>query len=235
MTSSEPISRYQLADAAGMLAEPARAAIVLALMDGSARPAGELVQIARVSPATASVHLRKLCDGRLLAVIPQGRHRYYRIANEEVAHLVETLSLIAAPKRAVATHRGADEAMTRARTCYRHLAGRLGVALFERLNRQRALTAGSDALRLTSRGQRLLVSCELIDDNDDIDTLTGNPCVDWTERQFHLAGPLGTHLSQRFFESGWLRRRRESRALIVSPKGEAGFVALGIDRERWIG
>lgn len=235
MRSSEPINRYQLADMASMLAEPARAAIVLALMDGSARPAGELGDIANVSAATASVHLRKLCEGRLLAVIPQGRHRYYRIANEDAAHLVETLSLIAAPKRAVATRHGADEAMSRARTCYRHLAGRLGVALFERLSKQRALSTGSDALRLTRRGLRLLVSCELIEESDNADMLTGRPCIDWTERQFHLAGPLGTHLSQRFFESGWLRRRRESRALIVSPKGEVGFVALGIDRERWIG
>ena len=235
MTSSEPISRYQLANVGGLLAEPARAAIVLALMDGSARPAGELGEIAGVSPATASVHLRKLCEGRLLTVIPQGRHRYYRIASEDVAHFIETLSLIGAPKQAIATHRGADEAMSRSRTCYRHLAGRLGVALFESLNTRHALSAGGDALRLTARGRRLLVSSGLIDDRDDTDTLVGRPCVDWTERQFHLAGALGTHLSQRFFEIGWLRRRRESRALIVSAKGEAGFASLGIDRERWAG
>lgn len=235
MISFETISRYRLADIGTVLAEPARAAIVLALMDGSARPAGELADIAAVSPATASVHLRKLCEGGLLTVIPQGRHRYYRIASDDVAQVVETLSLLGVPKPAITKRSSADEAMSRVRTCYRHLAGRLGVALFESLSSRRAFSASSGALRLTSRGRRLLVSSALIDASDDIATLLGRPCVDWTERQFHLAGPLGTQLSQRFFDCGWLRRRRASRALIVSPTGEAGFAALGIDRERWAG
>jgi DNA-binding transcriptional ArsR family regulator len=223
-----PVGRYQLAEIGALLADPSRAAILLALMDGSARPAGELGLLAGIAPATASAHLRKLCDGGLLGVVAQGRHRYYRLAGEDVAHLVETLAQTRAQRSRIVAS-AADPAMMRVRTCYQHLAGRLGVALFERLRSQRGLLLTADAVRLSRRGHKLLIDSGLAVADDAIEKLPGRSCLDWTERRFHLAGPLGTYLTRRLFDTGWLERRKHTRALGISPHGHAGLVALGLD------
>jgi DNA-binding transcriptional ArsR family regulator len=125
MPAAAPLNRYQLAELGALLAEPARAAMLLALMDGSARPAGGLARAADVGAATASAHLKRLLEGGLLGVHVQGRHRYYRLADDEVAAWLESMALPRAPlpQRVVV----ADPALCRARTCYRHLAGQLGV------------------------------------------------------------------------------------------------------------
>ncbi len=230
---SEPISRFQLAELGAVLAEPARAAILLALMDGGARPAGELGRIAGVAPATASEHLRRLVEARLLSVLAQGRHRYYRLADEETAHLVESLALASRQRPFKAAAHPADRALARARTCYHHLAGRLGVALFERLCNTQGLSLGSDSVRLSARGQRLLRDAGLLrDDEDGIGDLAGRTCLDWTERRFHLAGPLGTRLTRALFDADWLQRRHDTRALGLSIAGRAGMRALGLDWDR---
>jgi DNA-binding transcriptional ArsR family regulator len=229
---SAPVTRYQLAEIGALLADPSRAAILLALMDGSARPAGELSLLAGISPATASAHLRKLCDGGLLDVLVQGRHRYYRLVGEDVAHLVETLALARARPSRVAVASAADPALMRARTCYQHLAGQLGVAFFERLRAQRGLVLATDAVHLTRRGHKLLAESGLLVDGDAIGKLPGRGCLDWTERRFHLAGPLGTNLTRRLFDAGWLRRRNNTRALGITPRGHSGLAALGLDWEQ---
>src|SRR5215469_13742955 len=128
MNDASPLNRYQLAELGAMLAEPARAAILLALMDGTMRPAGELAKIAGVGAATASAHLKRLLDGGLLALHEQGRHRYFRLANDDVAAWLEAMALPHASRAAPITA-VRDAALCRARTCYRHLAGQLGVAL----------------------------------------------------------------------------------------------------------
>jgi len=232
MTSAAPTSRHRLAEIGALLAEPARAGILLALIDGSARPAGELAALAGVAPATASAHLQRLVAGGLLALHAQGRHRYFRLAGEDVAHLVETLALAGAHAPAAAAVSPADTPLRRARTCYRHLAGRLGVALFERLRERDALELGSDAIRLSAAGARWLHDAGLFDDDDEGLALAGRSCVDWTERRFHLAGALGNRLAERLFERGWLRPRRDSRALALGARGDAGLRALGIDWTR---
>jgi DNA-binding transcriptional ArsR family regulator len=117
MNSRDPISRYHLAEVAGLLAEPARAAIMIALLDGSARPATELSRLSGVAAATASAHLHKLCDGKLLSVIKQGRHRYYRLVNEDITHLVESLSLVREPRATSIPKLSNDDAILQARTC----------------------------------------------------------------------------------------------------------------------
>jgi DNA-binding transcriptional ArsR family regulator len=228
---SAPTTRHRLAEIGALLAEPARAGILLALMDGSARPAGELCEIVGVAPATASVHLRKLVEGGLLVVHAQGRHRYYRLAGEEVAHLVETLALAGARPLATAVRR-ADPLLRRARTCYQHLAGQFGVALFERLRQRNALLIDSDALRLSPYGARWLREVGLLDADDAIAQLPGRSCIDWTERRFHLAGPLGTQLARRLIDAGWLKRRRDSRALMLGSAGRDGLRELGLDWDR---
>ncbi|MEO5626727.1 MAG: metalloregulator ArsR/SmtB family transcription factor [Dokdonella sp.] len=229
---SAPTTRHRLAEIGALLAEPARAGILLALMDGSARPAGELGELAGVAPATASVHLRKLVEGGLLAALPQGRHRYYRLASEEVAHLVETLALAGArPVTALPATR-ADPALRRARTCYQHLAGKLGVTLFEQLRRRNGLRLDSDALHLSPRGAHWLHETGLLERDDAIAQLPGRSCIDWTERRFHLAGPLGNQLARRLIDAGWLKRHRDSRALMLGSEGRDGLRRLGIDWDR---
>ena len=146
MNDAAPLNRYQLAELGSLLAEPARAAMLLVLMDGSARPAGELAQAAGVGAATASAHLKRLLDGGLLGVHAQGRHRYYRLADDDVAAWLETMALprAARPLRIAAT----DPALCRARTCYRHLAGELGVALCAAWLESGWLQSRGDGLRL---------------------------------------------------------------------------------------
>jgi len=228
MNTREPIDAHRLAAVGGLLAEPARASIMLALMDGTSRPASELARRAGVTPATASVHLRKLCDGRMLSVVPQGRHRYFRIAGEEAAHLVEALSLMQSVTRPDKAAHAFDPKLRQARTCYRHLAGRLGVAMFEALSARGGFTVSSGAIALSRSGCDALIDTGLLDADDCADRLEGRPCVDWSERRHHLAGTLGSLLTQRMFERGWLRKRRDSRAVIVSAKGERAFDALGV-------
>ena len=224
----EPVSRYQLAEFGALLAEPARAAIVLALLDSRARPAGELATIAGVAAATASAHLKRLSDAGLLSVVGQGRHRYYRLADEDVAHWIEAL-MLAAPRR-IRERTIADRDLAAARTCYKHLAGRLGVALFDRLRGAHALDLESDAVRLNRQGELLLRKSGLILDEDtDVLRLDGRTCVDWTERRFHLSGPLGTLLARRMLDGRWLLRRNGTRAVGISARGREGLRSLGLD------
>ena len=224
----EPVTRYQLAEFGALLAEPARAAIVLALLDSRARPAGELATIAGVAAATASAHLKRLADSGLLSVVGQGRHRYYRLADEDVAHWIETL-MLAAPRR-IKERSIADRDLAAARTCYKHLAGKLGVAVFDRLRGAHALDLESDAVRLNRTGEALLRKSGLIlPDDAHVRDLDGRTCVDWTERRFHLSGPLGTLLARRMLDERWLLRRNGTRAVGVSARGREGLRALGID------
>jgi len=224
----EPVTRYQLAEFGALLAEPARAAIVLALLDNRSRPAGELATIAGVAAATASAHLKRLSDAGLLSVVGQGRHRYYRLADEDVAHWIEAL-MLAAPRR-IKERSIADRDLAAARTCYKHLAGKLGVALFDRLRITHALDLDSDAVRLNRNGESLLRESGLIvEGNIALVGLDGRTCVDWTERRFHLSGPLGTLLARRMLDERWLLRRNGTRAVGISARGREGLRALGVD------
>lgn len=225
-----PVTAHQLAEFGALLAEPARAAIVLALLDSRARPAGELASIAGVGAATASAHLQRLAQAGFLSVLAQGRRRYYRLADEDVAHWVETLALASPHRLRTRAPSALDNDLARARTCYHHLAGRLGVALFERLRGASGLVLDSDAVRLNRTGASLLHDAGLAFAGDPgALALRGRTCLDWTERRFHLSGPLGTELARGMIDRGWLRRRADSRALIVSPPGRKGLRALGVE------
>ena len=230
MTATAPLNRYQLAELGALLAEPARAAILLALMDGSARPAGELARAADVGAATASAHLKRLLEGGLLGVHVQGRHRYYRLADDEVAAWLESMALPRSPRpqRVVA----ADPAFCRARTCYRHLAGQLGVAMCKAWLDRGWLQSNSDGLCLlpaavdalihtgweSSAAERLL-------------RLRGRSCLDWTERRLHVGGPLGVALTDAMLDADWLRRVSHSRALLPSADGLRHLAELGVRME----
>ena len=224
-------SRYQLAEIGALLAEPARAAMLLALIDGTARPAGELARTAGVGAATASAHLKRLLEGGLLAVHEQGRHRYYRLANDDVAALIEALAL---PRTRVALPdpTGGDRPLRMARTCYRHLAGRLGVSLCGALLQRGYLQTASEGIRLQDDGAKALVDAGL--DATRVQALLalrGRGCLDWTERRLHLGGPLGVSLTDTLLDAGWLRRRAGSRALQPSDDGLRRLMALGVPWE----
>lgn len=217
-----------IAETAALIGDPARANMLAALLDGRALTATELGLAAGVAPSTASGHLSKLVDGKLVSVTAAGRHRYFRLRSVEVARLLEDLMAFAAdgPPR----HRPktvCDEAMARARTCYDHLAGKLGVALADSCAERGYVLLGEDGGVVTDTGRAFL-------DELGVDLRTRKatrrafcrPCLDWSERRWHLAGTVGAALATRCFELGWVQRQKHGRAVTVSPAGERAFGEL---------
>jgi DNA-binding transcriptional ArsR family regulator len=223
-----------VAGPAALIGDPARAAMLMHLMDGSARSAGELAAAGGVSPQSASAHLARLVDGGLLVVRPEGRSRRYALASAAVAAAVEALAALRAQSMPEHARGGARmHALCAARHCYDHLAGRLGVALTDALIARDCFTvdARGAPLALTPPGRRWLARHLQID----VDALpsTRRPlvraCTDWTERRPHLAGALGAALLARCRAQGWLVPGSFPRALNVTPAGERGLRALGVD------
>ena len=230
MDDLRPVSRLDIAAAAALLSEPARVSIVSALMDGQARPATELARIAGVSPSTGSGHLSLLTRGGLLRVEQHGRHRYHRLASDAVARAFESLSLLTRRPVRPASEDPEDAAFRRARTCYRHLAGELGVGLVEAFMKRWLLRREGTQLLLTPAGRRTGVSLGLLEAADG--PLEGRACLDWTERRDHVAGPLGVGLAKGLLELGWVRRKPGTRALRISVEGARGFrEAFGLSVE----
>jgi DNA-binding transcriptional ArsR family regulator len=228
--TSEP----NLAWIASVVGDPARLSILLALMDGRARTAKELAFLARVAASTASGHLAKLLDSRLVAVEPQGRHRYYRIASVLVAEMVEAMSVVAGETtRADPRLARIDPVLAAARTCYNHLAGRLGVALADALRRRGDLVFADGVGEITKQGQAFFKGLGIdAQGSGSRGRVFCKPCLDWTERRHHLAGTLGAALCEHCLGSGWLQRSRDSRALTITADGRAAFTNLfGIDME----
>jgi DNA-binding transcriptional ArsR family regulator len=215
-----------LARIAALLADPAREAILAALADGRALPAGELAGIAGITPQSASGHLRKLVEGGILSVWTQGRFRYFRIANEDIAHAIEALARVAGvPDMRAVPARAAH--LREARCCYNHLAGRLGVNLATSLNERGLVRTRGDIVVLTEEGIRWAGSQQL----EGYRTAKWNNlrcCLDWSERRFHLAGSLPAALLKMLLETRRFKRGAE-RALSVTPLGKAWFAQLGID------
>ena len=229
------VSGNTLAQTGALIGDPARANILLALMDGRALTAGELAWHAGVSAQTTSGHLGKLVEARLVGVVRQGRHRYHRLASTEVARAVEALSALAAagPVR----HRPTgprDEAMRAARTCYDHLAGRLAVGLVDSLCVNGHLLIGDEtegAAAVTEAGRAFLAG-EL---GIELGPAAGRrplcrTCLDWSERRPHLAGRLGAALCRRSLELGWVAAMPYTRAVAITPLGRQGFTrTFGLD------
>ena len=202
-----------------MVADPARSRMLCRLLAGDAATAGELARAASVTPATASGHLAQLEANGLVAVEPRGRHRYFRLANAEVAHALEALALIAerGDQERAWTH-PSRAALREARCCYGHLAGRLGVRLFDSLLARGHLRAGIDGLVLTDAGRAWCASLGLEVTAQAAKRRHAYACMDWFERRDHLAGALADALLAHFLARGWLRRG-EGRALAITPEG----------------
>ncbi|GAB2955833.1 ArsR/SmtB family transcription factor [Nonomuraea fastidiosa] len=213
-----------IAPVAALIAEPARAAILTALLGGRALAAGELARMAGVSAATASAHLARLLDGGLVDVVRQGRHRYYRLAGHEIAEVLEALARVGTrpPVRSLRQSRQA-RLLAEARTCYDHLAGRAGVGLLDGLKRG----GHFDGHGLTGSGESLMSRLGVdVARARRSRRLFAPECLDWTERRAHLGGALGAAVTEALFERGWLRRGSVPRAVIVTDAGREGLAEL---------
>lgn len=211
---------------ASLIGDPARSNMVMALMSGLSLSAAELAREAGITPSTATGHLGKLEASGLLVSIRQGRHRHFRIANPDVAHLIEALIAVATRAGHVRSRPGPkDEAMRHARSCYDHLAGRLAVDMFERWVSSRILRWQADVVALTDKGHRFLVGRGI-----DIDAIEGNKrplcrtCIDWSERQHHLGGAVGAAVLAHALDCHWARRKAQHRMIEFNPAGEKKFI-----------
>ncbi len=236
--------RADIAPVAALLADPARASMLTALLDGPPLAAGELSQVAGISAATASAHLARLLEGGLVRVTQQGRHRYYRLAGHEVAEIIEVMSRIS-PVRPVRSLRQSREAvaLAEARTCYDHLAGRAGVALLDALLGAGMLAGvgidgtgiggtgpdgtGTDPaaeyeVTQTGTGTLAAFGVDLSAARRSRRRFAG-ACLDWTQRRPHLSGALGAAITVRLVELGWITRGPSRRAVRVTPAGRDGL------------
>lgn len=217
MTDGPPV-----ADIARLLGEPTRAKMLLALADDRALPAGELAACADVTASTASGHLAALRQAGLVTCIHQGRHRYYRIASPDVADMLESIMVVAAVDASAVRSRVAP-ALQSARTCYKHLAGWLGVVLCDAMRTSKQIELEDNTARITSQGLALLDTLG-VDSTRFRKRPWSRVClVDWSERREHLAGPLGNALHKRFLELGWVEAHLDSRAISVTRTGQRGF------------
>ena len=211
-----------IARIAGLIGEPARAEMLTSLLDGRALTATELAAAAGVTRQTASAHLGKLLEARLLSMEAQGRHRYFRLADDEVAHALEALLGVAFRSRPTRWVTGPREpALRKARVCYDHLAGELGVMVYDGLQSSGSLASGTEGLCLSEGGLARFRALGV-----DVDAAARQrrvfcrPCLDWSERHDHLAGALGAALLQRIYELRWAARVKGSRVVDFTAVGE---------------
>lgn len=214
-----------IAEIAGLVGDPARAAMLMALLDGRAHTATELAYAAGATPQTASTHLAKLTEAGLLVAVREGRHRYFRLASPKVVELLEAIVAVALENRPPyrPLSRQARE-LSAARICDDHLAGRLSVDLTDFLVAEKYLVVGDEeAAEITTEGARFLTEFGI-----DLPALRSarqfcRLCLDWTERRPHIAGAVGAALTKRCFDLGWTERMKDSAAVIVTASGKRGF------------
>ena len=214
-----------LAEVAALIGNPARANMLTVLLDGRALTATELAFAGGVAPQTASGHLARLTEGRLLTLAKKGRHAYYRLASPMIGRMLESIMAVAAdgPLRYQPRWRG-GEALRNARTCYDHLAGRLGVGLADGLVEREHVALSEDGGIVTAAGEEFLRGFGIeLREAGGTRRVFCRPCLDWSERRTHLAGALGAALTARCFELGWISRIRDTRAVLVTEKGKHGF------------
>ncbi len=212
------LADVDISEPASLIGDPTRAVFLMALSEGQSLPAGELARRAGVTASTASIQLAKLVGGGLLTVEQHGRHHYYSLAEPAIAAAIESLAVIA-PRRPASSLReariGSD--LQAARTCYDHLAGALGVALFDALLREGVLSSDLEATR---KGSRRLGDLGVdVEKAAESRRAFARRCLDWSERRHHLAGALGAAIATRFFELEWIERTPSSRAVRVTQAG----------------
>ena len=219
MTKMEP-REAGLERFAKIIGDATRIRMLQLLMEGRALTAKELAYGARVEPATATQHLRRLQEGGLISVKVQGRHKYFKPASPQVAELMELLMVLAPDHKGRAVGPRVEEPLRRGRMCYDHLAGELGIAITEGLVKQGILRKEADAFALTRRGADWFGELGIdVDAARALRRKFAATCLDWSERRDHLGGALGAALAERLVDLGWITRKRNSRAVSVTETG----------------
>ena len=221
-----------IAEIAALVGHPARATIVSALLDGRALTASELAVAAQITPQTASTHLAKLTAAGLLSVVRHGRHRYFRLASPTVGDMIDGIVAVALAKRPRYRPLSPQaRALSAARICYDHLAGRLSVALTDSFVAHEYVVLDVEAAEITRAGIRFFPEFGI-----ELPKLRSprrhfcRLCLDWTERRPHIAGAVGAALAKRYFDLGWIERMKRTHAVIVTPLGRRSFQkTFGID------
>jgi DNA-binding transcriptional ArsR family regulator len=205
-------SRFK--EIASLIGDPTRATILWVLLDGKAFTATELAIAADTSPQNISMHLSKLVQAELLSVESQGRHKYYKFSNKDIAYAIEALANLIPPAKAMKTVK--ENPVTHCRTCYDHLAGKVGVLITDSLLQQKIINADFEVSKKKW----------FTDFGIDIDELRQQrrsllrPCLDWSERRHHIAGSVATALLDIMLEDDWIRRTKNSRAIVITGKGQ---------------
>jgi DNA-binding transcriptional ArsR family regulator len=212
----------QFKNIASLIGDPTRAAVLWTLLDGKAFTATELSIAADTSPQNMSMHLGKMLQAGLLLAESQGRHRYYRFAAQEVAYAIEALASLVKPVALKAAQPAMrNDPAKYCRTCYDHLAGKAGVMITDGLLKQGLLLPGEKAFDVSAKGIKWFNTISI-----DVKALQqlrrplAKPCLDWSERRHHLAGSLGAALLDSMLTLGWIRRMKQSRAVIITAKGQ---------------
>jgi DNA-binding transcriptional ArsR family regulator len=209
---------------ASLIGDPVRAKILWALLDGRAYTATELAVYADTTPQNISMHLNKLVNADLLSVESQGRHRYYNYSRADVPYAIEAIASLIPGNGLTASKLAEDKPVRYCRSCYDHLAGKVGVLLTDGLLKQQFIYKQDNSFEVSPEGETWFNSLSI-----DVDLLKkqkrsfARPCLDWSERKHHLAGSLGAALLNRMIVDGWVRKEKDSRTMIVTRKGEQAF------------
>ena len=212
----------QFIKTATLIGDATRASILWNLLDGRAFTATELAIAVETSAQNISMHLGKLLDANLISVEKQGRHKYYRFSNKEVAYAVEAMANLI-PKPEISAKKKTENypPIKYCRTCYDHLAGKIGVALAESLLEQKIIIEKNNTFEITSEGEKWFSDFGVnIGDAKKQKRIFLKPCLDWSERRYHIAGSVGTLLLNKMLEQDWIRRTANSRVIIITAKGE---------------
>jgi DNA-binding transcriptional ArsR family regulator len=228
------VAAANMVEVAALVGDTARATMLAALMGGQSLTGSELAFLANVSRPTASEHLRKMVNARLVIFTKRRRHHYYRIASPLVAKMLESIKAVAAietPPR-YQPRSAREDALRLARTCYDHLAGKLGVAIADALVARKYLLLSDDGGEITRAGGKFLGAFGADLNPGRSQRMFCRPCLDWSERRYHIAGHVGAEICRRCFDLGWLARSRGSRALKITPGGRVGlYKTFGVTAE----
>jgi DNA-binding transcriptional ArsR family regulator len=212
----------QFKQIAALIGDPTRATILWTLLEGKAFTATELAITAGTSPQNISMHLAKLMQADLLCVERQGRHRYYKFARKEIAYVIEAMAnLIPQPATTKNLHTENTSAIKYCRTCYDHLAGKVGVLITDSLVQQKVIIIRNNSFEISNKGRKWFSGLDInIDDLKQERRFFLRPCLDWSERRHHIAGSLAASLLDKMLSADWLRKTKNSRAIIITGKGQ---------------
>ncbi len=218
----------QFKQMASLIGDPIRATIMWNLMDGKALTATELALSSDTSPQNISMHLAKLVEGGLLSVENQGRHRYYKYSRKEIAYAIEALTTLLSPSTTKENFNNEPfPAIKYCRTCYDHLAGKVGVVITDSLLKQRIIVADNKSFEVTNKGKKWFSEMGINIEELNLQRRSFlRPCLDWSERRHHIAGSLASTLLDKMLSSDWIRRTKNSRAMVITSKGQKVFYEM---------